>query len=236
MSSWPMCTYPLETIPAWSRPENHTIRDSLDTQRKVFMFSHRGCLWWSEVVAWLHFFLILRNHHQGSHEDQTSKPLLWLTNHSEMPLCFMPITCHWGKGTGVDHRELELNQELAILAWGERGRIPRRRKKKSTGKFSVFFYSRYFINYSWVKGGDGEKGPTLFVRRHLVYSPSKGGVTRNGGRESSRVLVYKGNENRTGAGVTSPSVGCRPLKHPWFSSLKTRQYLPCMHAAPSWAL
>lgn len=55
-----------------------------------------------------------------------------------MLFCSIPNACHWGKSTGVDHGGLGLNQETAILTWDGRGRILSSRKKKLTGKFSVF--------------------------------------------------------------------------------------------------
>lgn len=56
--------------------------------------------------------------------------------------------------------QLGLNQETVILAWDERGRILRSRKKKLAGKFSS-----YFISYSWSEREERGRGNTLPVSR-----------------------------------------------------------------------
>lgn len=65
--------------------------------------------------------------------------------------------------------QLGLNQETVILAWDERGRILRSKRKKLAEDSS-----RYFISYSWSKREEGREETTLPVSRKLVYSPFRG--------------------------------------------------------------
>lgn len=54
----------------------------------------------------------------------------------------------------------QLGLNWVILAWDERGRILRSRKKKLAGNFS-----RYFIGYSWSKREERGEETTLLVIR-----------------------------------------------------------------------
>lgn len=82
--------------------------------------------------------------------------------------------------------QLGLNQETVILAWDERGRILRSRKKKLAGNSS-----RYFISYSWSKREERgrENHPTCeSVTGLLTFQRS---VTGNGSQESFRFLAHR---------------------------------------------
>lgn len=82
--------------------------------------------------------------------------------------------------------QLGLNQETVILAWDERGRILRSKRKKLAEDSS-----RYFTSYSWSKREEGREETTLPVSQLTSLLTFQRSVTGNGSQESFRFLAHR---------------------------------------------